>query len=276
MRNLILIFLISQYLASAQTNLQFTFSQSSVEDWKQGRKQSFELNSGIDTRQEYSLDSIGLKFDYNLRLKLGLIMENGDKVLDDFIKPSVNMASTDLTMRYLVGWTLDPFVSAAANTQITESFVVVRDAPMRTANFWDPIITPQSLGFAYTYRKDRNNITSKIGLSIKQIRAKCHTGMTDDRATKDIVEGYKTEAGLSFTTDARVQIDSSINYTGRLDLFGKYENPEVWTVKFENQFDFKIWKFLGIVFECNICYDEKQMLKLQYIQNTRLGILTRF
>ncbi|MFP4529625.1 MAG: hypothetical protein ACLFQX_13850 [Candidatus Kapaibacterium sp.] len=244
-----------------------------VEDWKQGRRQALEVSSAFSSRQDFRIDT--LVVEYEFKFNLGLILEDGDDVPEGFVRPTDNAVCGEASLKYPVGWTLDPYVSASAQTQITESFRVAKSVPHRTAKLWDPITTQQSLGFAYSTKHGANNLTARLGFSLKQIRAKRHTALTDDRKTREITERYKAESGISFRTDARLQLDSAVNYTGKLDLFGTFDNPEVWVVKFENQFDIKVWKFLGILVELDIYYDESQSVNLQYNQNARFGIVAK-
>lgn len=244
-----------------------------AEDWKQGRRQALEVATGIDSKNEFEIDTI--QIDMNFRFKLGLILENGDKVPEEIIRPTDNELFFESMLKYPLGWTLDPYISTTVLTQITESFRISSGAPARTAKFRDPITTQESLGFAYTFKDNKNKLTSRLGFSLKQIRADKHTSQTDDRMTTEIKERYKAESGISFKTDARIFIDSSIYYTGRMDMFSSFDELEVWSIKFENRFDIKVWKFLGILFEFNLFYDERQSKKIQYNQNARLGIIAQ-
>mgnify|MGYP006286681247 CR=1 FL=1 len=159
----------------------------------------------VNTRNEFNIDTFQIEL--NGRFNLGLLMENGDDVLNGFVRPSRNSAFGEFVIKYPVGWSLNPFISADVNTQITESFYVAKK-PRRTAKFWDPVTIKESAGLGYTYRERRNYFNSKLGLSLKQVRADAHRAMTDDRTTPKIKEGYKTETGISFDTNARCQLDS--------------------------------------------------------------------
>ena len=244
-----------------------------AEDWKQGKRQAFEISTGIDSKNEFKIDT--LQFDLNFKYRLGFILENGDKLPEDFVRPTDNEIFGETIMKYPLGWTLDPYISTSVQTQVTESFRLMKENPVRTAKFWDPITTQQSLGFAYTLKDKNDKMTSRLGFSLKQIRAEKHTAMTDDRKTRDIREAYKAESGISFKSDARVMIDSSVNYSGKLDMFSSFDNLNVWSLKFENQFDIKVWKFLGILIEINVFYDQNQSMNIQYRQNARLGIIAK-
>lgn len=144
-----------------------------------------------------------------------------------------------------------------------------------TAEFWDPIISQQSLGFAYSHDFNKNEITSRLGISLKQIRAEDHTRMTDDRATKNIVEAYKAETGIHYKTDFYYKLDSNLDYNSTLDLFSDFRKLKKWTVDWENEFQIQVWKFFGVLVEMDVRYDEKQSFHTQYQQSLRFGIVTK-
>jgi hypothetical protein len=85
----ILVFINIDYVCT-QSNISLTFSQTSIEDWKQGRRQSFEINSMLNYNYDFEIDTIS--FDFTTRLNLGYIMENGDRVQNDAVRPSMNAA----------------------------------------------------------------------------------------------------------------------------------------------------------------------------------------
>lgn len=119
-------------------------------------------------------------------------------------------------------------------------------------------------------------LTTRLGISLKQIRAYFNTQMTDDYKTIDIKEKYKAESGFEIKTDLSVNIDSSSVYRGCLEFFGTYDNLEAWTVRFQNDFQLKIWEFIALLLKFEVFYDEKQSVQIQYRQSMRLGLVAGF
>jgi hypothetical protein len=113
-----------------------------------------------------------------------------------------------------------------------------------------------------------------MGISLKQIRAKEYTAMTDDRKTRDIKEGYKAESGIDITANGNTMLDSSITYRGKLRMFGTFDNLKVWTINYENEFEFTIWKALKIILNMDLIYNDKQTAGIQYRQSIRLGLVS--
>ena len=128
----------------------------------------------------------------------------------------------------------------------------------------------QSIGFTYSYLFDKSQLTSRIGVSLKQIRANRFTQLTDDFKTPLIKEKYKAEMGIEFKTEATLQVNSSIRYFTILEFFGKYNNLDKITGKWQNELQVSLWKSLSLILKIDLAYDENQRAKLQYKENLRL------
>ncbi len=63
------------------------------------------------------------------------------------------------------------------------------------------------------------------------------------------------------------------NYKTTLNLFGTFDNPEVWSVVWENDLKMAAWKSLGILLRCYIVYDQKQRAAVQYNQSISFGLI---
>ncbi len=271
---LLIILLITSADCFGYTRLNITGSQSISEDWRQGEKRNLQFNTSVDHRSYFHIDT--LKVDIEFRFMLGYLMEDFNDSKESFLYPTANNIYGQLMLSYPLGWRMDPYVSVNTTTQPVVSYRQLEERFMRTAKFWDPVTIRESMGFAYSYRKERNMINTSIGLSFQQIRADMHYQLTDDYKTKDLIERYKTESGISLKNDMMLQLSEKISYRNSVDLFTTFDEPDKWAVKFENQFSIKIWKIFGIAIDCNIYYDDNQMASLQYGQNTQLGIVSMF
>ena len=256
------------------TRFSLTFMQMMAEDWKQGKRQTFELSNSFDGKYDYKIDT--LELDFRLKYNIGIIFEDSEIAPDDFIRPTNNDFLLESGVTYPIGWTVNPFFSASAKSQITESFRINQKNPIRTAKFWDPITTQQNIGFAYTSKVEKNKILIKLGFALKQIRAYHHTATTDDRSTRDVVERYKAEAGISIRSETLYYLTENLTYRNKTDMFASYENLEVWTFKMENLFDVKVWKVVGISVGIDLNYNQDQSTKIQYNQKVSIGLITNF
>jgi hypothetical protein len=258
--------------ALPKTRLTLAFSQSAADDWKQGESQTLELCTKINSEYEFSIDT--LRVQLSAKYALGAILEKNENDRPAITRPTDNSIFAEAVAKYPLGWSVDPYVSASVKTQITESFRVFKSERKRTAKLWDPVTSQQSLGFAYGIRKNPDRLTFRMGISLKQIRAKEYTAMTDDRKTRDIKEGYKAESGIDITANGNTMLDSSITYRGKLRMFGTFDNLKVWTINYENEFEFTIWKALKIILNMDLIYNDKQTAGIQYRQSIRLGLVS--
>ena len=254
-------------------------AQTAVDDWKVGNIKTIEFSSSWDLKDNFIVDlteqaiNDTLIFRFNLKFAAGMMYKNDKKnALDQFL-PTDNIFGSEGVLVYPMGWKLDPFFSASFFSQITESFIVIKGESFSTANLWDPVTSQQSWGFEYNYKDSSGYLFSRIGFSLKQIRAYTYTLMTDDPATKDIKERYKPESGIQWKSEAVFKINPTLDYKATLDLFGTFKHPDKWTVTFQNEFKIKLWELVGILVRLDIAYDEKQAMRLQFNQSLRFGII---
>ena len=198
------------------------------------------------------------------------------KINTKYVIPTDNEIFGEAMIKYPMGWKIDPFVSSSIKTQLTESFIVNKGVTTATAKLWDPVTSMQSIGFTYSYLFNKSQITSRIGVSLKQIRANRFTQLTDDFKTPLIKEKYKAEMGIEFKTEATLQVNSSIRYFTILEFFGKYNNLDKITGKWQNELQVSLWKSLSLILKIDLAYDENQRAKLQYKENLRLGMVVNF
>lgn len=251
--------------------LNLTGTQSTINDWQQGNVNSLETLLGLDYQQIINIDTFRLRS--RITISYGTIYKKDDKLLTETFLPTENKFSGEAVLSYPIGWKIDPFISASFQTQISESFKLVKDNKLRTAKFWDPVVAQQSLGFEFLYSLNKNNITSNLGISIKQIRAYYHTTQTDNPKTTDIKERYFTDAGIRWKTDINCQFTDNINYRSSIDLFASYSDFTKWSTKFNNDIKITLYKQFAILLTINCNYDEKQALFLQYKQMMSIGIV---
>ncbi|MFH1051522.1 MAG: hypothetical protein V1779_11405 [bacterium] len=254
-------------------------SQSAVNDWKQGEVVAFEGNSAWDFRKNVSLDfSENLKndsliFRFRFYFASGMLYKSDKKNKNEFWLPTDNIFGSEGVLVYPLGWKLDPFFSVSFFSQIVPSFVVVKGEQQMTAKCWDPVTSQQTWGFEYSLTETTKLITSRFGISLKQIRAYDHTQMTDDRKTLDIKERYKPESGIQGKSEAKMKLTQTCDYRGILDAFTTFEDMTKWVVTFQNEFKISLWSYLAILVKFDLAYDERQSFQTQYNQSLRFGIV---
>nr|HPO63182.1 hypothetical protein [Candidatus Kapabacteria bacterium] len=255
----------------SQTRFSISFSQSNKKDWQQGEKQILESSFLFETKQKLDIFSFQNQITLKTALGVQLLKDKNYKGIDTWI-PTDNELYFDYMLKYPCGWLVDPFYSTTATTQLVESFTLSESNKSVNSAFWDPITTLESFGFAYSVSDSLLNLTSRIGISLKQVRAYLNTGTTDDYKTSDIKERYKYERGISFKNDITLNYASNLSHRCTFELFSSFERFENWTVKFQNEFQVKIWEWLGIIIKADVYYDEIQSPSIQYKQSTRIGV----
>ncbi|ROL56676.1 hypothetical protein D9V86_12720 [Bacteroidetes/Chlorobi group bacterium ChocPot_Mid] len=254
-------------------------SQTAVNDWKQGEVVSFDWNSAWDFRKSASFDfSENMKNDslllrFRFYFASGVLYKNDKKNKYDYFLPTDNIFGSEAVLVEPLGWKLDPFFSASFFTQIVPSFIVANKELQMTAKFWDPVTAQQTWGFEYSLTDTEKVITSRLGISLKQIRAHDFTQMTDDRKTPEIKERWKPDSGIQWKSEARVKLIPTCDYKGILDLFTTFDDMTKCVVTMQNEFKFSIWGYLAILFKIDLSYDEKIASKTQYVQSARFGIV---
>lgn len=249
----------------------FSASQAVSDTWRTGKTQSLEFVSAMDLRERIKLDTFLLKI--QCKYAAGMLYKKDERQNYEEIMPTENTIFGEGVLSYPIGWKLDPYFSASFCTQITTAFIMKKNIKESTAALWDPVTSIQSWGFEYNYRQSKDNLSSRLGISLKQIRSKKFTKVTDDRTTSEIKERWKAESGIQWKTDVILQLDSSTNYRGMIDLFGTFDDMTKWTVKWTNEFKIQVFGYIGILLLADIIYDEKQYFGTQYNQALRFGIV---
>lgn len=263
------VFFITPLVSSAR--LSFTFSQSLVDDWKQGKALVFELNHSFAFKKEFRIDT--LVFIPTFRYAIGVQYTNLTYQQVNYVVPTDNELFGEGMLKYPAGWIVDPFVSANFRTQITESFAIFKGTKQPTAKLWDPVVSMQSFGFAHTLSDSakRRILTNRIGISLKQTRAGRYTAMTDDPKTKER-ERWKSEAGFEWKLESSLKIANNLTYTAILETFASLKTIRQSTFRLQSELQVSIWKALGITIRLELQYDERQKRGMQFRQQLRAGV----
>ena len=135
--------------------------------------------------------------------------------------------------------------------------------------------TQQSAGLTLEWQTPEQFVSTRVGLSLVETRAHFHTSLTDDPTTVQL-ERFRTQGGVEVVTDARLRLDSSITYVGRLGALGAVDNLRVWSVRSDNQFRIQVWKAFGIIADVTILHDIRQNRRTQFKQMVSFGFLKQF
>lgn len=246
-------------------------SQSQIRDWRTGEKTNVEFGFDFDIDEEFFIDSTFV-FKLTNDSEYSLYYDRSDDL--EIYFPTKNNIYLEGKLIYPFGWILDPYVSASGQTQITDMYKYQMERRVATAKFWDPIISIQSSGFTFKVPLDSINSTVfNLASTLRQVRSEDYTLLADDKKTKDIIENYRAEIGLTFSNELNVKLDKeNATLKSKVVVFSKYEDLEKWA--YQQQIELQT-KFLGICvfsFKLDLNYDEDVSKQLNYNQSMQLGI----
>lgn len=254
-------------------NLSLFFTQSMNDNWKMGKYEALELSSTNEIVIKFKLTDI---FEISSRNKvaIGCKYEYFENTKNSVILPTDNLLQTETTIKYIIGWKIDPYISFNLNSQITESFRKMQNTKIPTSNFRDPITTQEGIGFASRLIYDKNTrIDVSFGATTKQIRAERYTLLTDNKQTK-VIERYKTENGVQLKVDISHKFSGEITYNGKFDTTLNFHRVNLWQCNSDNEIKIQLWKIFGILIKIELNYNEQISKKVQYKQSTKFGIIT--
>lgn len=253
------------------TSVNLSLAQSSVSDWKDGEKNTINIKANCYTNIYFLTDFF--KATMALKLNIGVQKESSELFPDGFYRSSDNELFNEIKFIAPIGWDIDPFLAVGIRTQLTESHLLAKNGLMRTAKFWDPIISSESLGFTVSDVNKIGSANIRLGIVLQQIRSHFHTDQTDNPTTLNIREAYKPTSGIELVGETRLTLDSNIIFNGRMSLHSTFKDLDVWSVLSENEIRIRIWKFIGFIIMANIAYNREQSLKTQFRQSTMLSLI---
>lgn len=255
------------------TSINFSFAQAFSSNWYMGEENFFALRLNTRTRDERRVGP--LLFRNYLTVAIGANYQD-DTVAENMIRVGDNDLFGEVLIAYPVAWKVDPYIAGSLRTSITESFQYFYGPRTRVSSLWDPVTSRQSTGLQYGVMGTGGMFNTRLGVAIQQIRAKYNTNLTDDYMTFKEKEAYRPQSGIEFVNEAWLRGDSTLNYTGRFTLFGSFEEMDVWSVRWENETRFRLWKAINLTWTFNVVHDIRQTRRTQFKQSVMLGVVQEF
>ena len=173
-------------------------------------------------------------------------------------------------LTYDLGWTISPFFSNTVRTVIGNGFSYASTPAIQTSKFFDPGYVTQSLGF--TYSKDKV-FTSRLGIALQETFTKRFAALyVDDPKTTDKVERFKIETGIESVTEGTYPFAENMIATSKLRLFGRFNDLDVWDVRWDNTITAQINKYFNTNLNVLVIYEKSQSYKTQVKEALQLGI----
>jgi hypothetical protein len=264
----------SLYNRENLTNLNVSFSQAFSSNWAYGDENLFLLRLALNSKLVHDLGPVVFKGTLQSTLSASYRGDEEDTSESNPLRVGDNEFFYEGVFIYPIRWIVDPYLAGSLRTAVTESFQYQRGRPepVRMANLWDPVTSQQGAGLTYLLRGEAGTFNTRVGLALQQIRAKHHTRMTDDYLTPKIVEQYKPLSGIEFVNEAYLRGDTTVTYIGRLTMFGSFQDLDIWSVRWENETRFQLWKSFTLSWTFNLIHDVRQTRRTQFRQAILLGI----
>lgn len=181
------------------------------------------------------------------------------------------------------GW-VDPYVGLRIETQ----FVDAKNSNKKFS--LSPMTITESVGASrQVYTKNKDNITSRLGLGVRQILRKT---IVDSTMTNGAVTGYIVEdsnfvdGGLEMVTDAHLTLGKNLHYIGKLSLFKAVffskkdalagtvaaDDWKAIDVNWEHKINAKVAKFVTVNLYLQFLYDKQIVDKGRFKQTLALGL----
>jgi len=259
----------------------FTTTQTSYSDsWVGGEAGSLNWASNLNA---FSRSFLSPTFEWRNRLKLSFgqtLTQNADT--KNWSKPqkSTDLIDFESVGSYLTKWYVNPYVAFRAEAQFYDG----RNSLKKL--FLSPLKLTESAGATRKfYEKDKDFVSSRVGLGIRQIITK----MITDTVALTTESETTTDAGIESVTDADLPLHKNIRYNGKLSLFKALsysESDEVkgtpaedyWKsvdVNFENSFNAAVTKVITVNLYLQLLYDKEISKKGRIKETLALGVTIR-
>ncbi|MBK8946266.1 MAG: DUF3078 domain-containing protein [Ignavibacteriae bacterium] len=242
------------------------FSQIAFSNWTKGGENSLTWTLNMDFNLNYEDEVLGFKTKF--RSLYGRTKFNGND-----IRTNENEIYLDQILSYHANWKVDPFFSNSLRTQLTTGFDYTGPTPVKVSDFFDPAIITQSLGFTY----DRlSALQTRLGIALQHTTAENYRKYTNDVETIDKEESYKFETGFESVTNAKFNLDDNIVAESNLILFTRFEEIDVWDVRWDNKMVAKVNSWLNVSFTYNFIFKKSESIMAQMKESWQMGISYNF
>jgi hypothetical protein len=246
----------SNWSTSAVTGL--NISQIQLSNWTQGGDNSLAWTFFGKLDLLYSTAPWTVK--NNLKLAFGRT-----KLGTAQFRTNDNEIYLETVLTYDVAWIVNPFFSNTVRTVLGNGYNYAITPAIQTAKFFDPGYVTQSLGFAYS--KDKV-FTSRLGIALQETFSNKFSALY----IKDDNKKFKLETGIESVTEGAYPFAENMLASSKLRLFSRFNNLNVWDVRWDNTLTAQINKYFNTNFNILLIYEKSQSVKTQVKEALQLGI----
>lgn len=266
--------------------IDITTTQTGYSDsWVGGEAGSFNWVSNLNGSAEKQLSPI---FDVKSTLKVSFgqtITQDEDTREWSRPKKSTDLIDFENVGRFTLHKFVDPYVAFRLETQFFDGRKV------GYKQYFSPLKLTESAGISrILYEKDKDVISSRFGLALRQI-FKANVDSTE--VAPDIYDNYSvvdstlTDGGFEWVTDATYQLHDNIKYTGKLTLYKAVffsksdevkgtESENYWKAidaNWENIFSTQVTKIITVNLYTQLLYDKEVSKKGRFKETIAIGFV---
>ncbi|MBD3216722.1 MAG: DUF3078 domain-containing protein [candidate division Zixibacteria bacterium] len=180
------------------------------DSWKGGEAGNI---SWVSTLNGVFAKQVSPKFNNRTTLKLAFGQTHiQDKDTKDWDKPEKSTDQIDIEnlSRLTLNSYVDPYFAVRLETQFLDASVDAVD------RYFNPLLLTESVGGSrMIYKKDKNEILSRLGFAFKQTI----NSIIVDTAMEETDWDTRTDGGIESVTDVIYQFTENIDYIGKLTLY---------------------------------------------------------
>lgn len=240
----------------------FNLSQIAFSNWSQGGENSitYSINGNFSLKHETKTDI----FTNSLKATYGQTKINEE----DFITNENEIFMENL-YSYKFGWKLDPYISNTLRTSITPGYKSEDGTEVQVVKFFDPGYLTQSMGFRY---EKLDWFQTRLGIAIQEIITSKFTNFTDDPDTAE-EETFKFETGIEYAAELELTVMENILLQSKLLTFTRFENLDVWDVRWDNVFTAQVNKYINVNLNVIVIHNIKQTRRTQIKEALQIGVV---
>jgi hypothetical protein len=246
---------------SPSSEAALNISQIAFSNWTQGGQSSlnwaFLSSNGLGFRSGTWLKRTNLKLSYGRT-----------KISGEETRVNDNELFLETVVSKDIGWVVDPYFSNNIRTPIAPGYNYDLSPAVQIVGFFDPGYVTQSVGFTYGQIP---GLQIRAGFAVQELFTNRFRSFTDDPETTEM-EAFRVETGIETVTEANYDFDEKFGIKSNLRLFSRFEQMDVWDVRWDNILTAKINDFINVSLNVLLLYDIKQTLRTQLKEALQIGI----
>lgn len=247
-----------------------TFTQANYVDWAEGGEDALSyvllLLGGVSEDRTHDKWKVA-----------GFLGFGQTKIGSEDIRISANEVAAEGEYKYKLPKKFSAYAAAGFRSALVTGYDYSVEPKLEKASFNDPGYYSLSLGAAYDIKPEPTYFRTRLGVGFKYTTAKTHFefGYADDPDTPGL-DKDKLETGIDSVTELDAKISDNLTYVSKLALFSRFQDLDVWDVRWDNKVKAQINKYVSTQFELVLLFDKDVTGRLQRYNVLSIGITYAF